>query len=213
MSRQPVRAATDPLPVAEPAPPRVLAAPAGSSTTGGRDLTTDHPAIGVAIGAATTASLIAVVLVHRGDPILAGLLSIVVLCYGALSVVDAAQQRLPNRITLPLAGATAIAVLAGGIARGDLGAAIGALAIGLGFAAVFVVLRFGMGDVKLALTVGTIAGWLGRDAVMTTAYVGACAGAAVAILLLVVHRRRNLTFSFGPFLALGSVAGMLTAGL
>jgi leader peptidase (prepilin peptidase)/N-methyltransferase len=177
------------------------------------DLTTDRPAVRVAIGAATVVAIAAVAAHHRTDPVVAGLLSIVVLCYGVLSVVDAAEQRLPNRITLPLAGATAIAVLSGGFARADIGSALGALAMGLVFALVFLLLRFGMGDVKLALTVGTIAGWLGSDAVMTTAYVGACSGGAVALLLIIVHRRRDISFSFGPFLALGSVAGMLAAGL
>jgi leader peptidase (prepilin peptidase)/N-methyltransferase len=177
------------------------------------DLTTDHPALRVAIGAATAVAAVAVAVHYRADPVLAVLLSIVVLCYGVLAVIDAAEQRLPNRITLPLAAATAGAVLSGGIARAGVGAAFGALAIGLGFALVFLLLRFGMGDVKLALTVGTIAGWLGQDAVMTTAYVGASCGAAVALSLIIIHRRRDLSFSFGPFLAIGSVAGMLTAGV
>ena len=87
-----------------------------------------------------------------------------------------------------------------------------AIGTGLAFAAVLLVLRFGMGDVKLAYTVGTIAGWFGREAVMTTVVFGALAGAAVAVALIVIHRRRDVTFGFGPFLALGSVAGMLVAG-
>jgi leader peptidase (prepilin peptidase)/N-methyltransferase len=91
--------------------------------------------------------------------------------------------------------------------------ALAALGFGLAFALVLLVLRFGMGDVKLALTVGLIAAWLGPDAIITTVYVGAGSGAAVALALLVIHRRRRLTFSFGPFLAIGSVAGMVTAGL
>ena len=179
----------------------------------GMDLTSDHSAARIAIGATTMIATVAVAAQYRTDPPLAGMLSIVVLCYGVLSLVDTAEQRLPNRITLPLAGATALAVSVGGIARADVGAALGALAVGLAFALVFGLLRFGMGDIKLALTVGMIAGWLGRDAVLTTAYVGACSGAAVALLLIIIHRRLDISFSFGPFLALGSVAGMLAAGL
>ena len=177
-----------------------------------RDLVLDHPVVRVGIGAVTVIAVIAVLSRYRSDLVIGGLLSTVVLCYGALSIVDIAEQRLPNRLTLPLAGATAAAVLTGGFARGDLGASLRALAVGALFAAVLLVLRFGMGDVKLALTVGTIAGWLGADAVITTAYVGAIAGACVATLLIVVNRSRTLSFSFGPFLALGSVAGILTAG-
>ncbi|MGI9613340.1 MAG: prepilin peptidase [Acidimicrobiales bacterium] len=173
--------------------------------------TIDHRAVSVATGALTTLAVVAVAVQHRADPLIAGLLSIVVMCYGVLSAVDIAEQHLPNRITLPLAGVTATLVLGSGIASGNVGAALGALAIGLGLAVVFVLLRFGMGDVKLALTVGTIAGWLGRDAVMVTAYVGAISGAVVALLLIIIYRRRDVSFSFGPILAIGSIAGMCAA--
>lgn len=177
----------------------------------GRDLTLGRSTAYATVGAATVVAVVAVVARYEAEPVIGGLLAIVVLCYGLLSIVDAAEQRLPNRITVPLAAATIAAVAIGGFARGDIGASLRALAVGATFAIVLVVLRFGMGDVKLALTVGTIAGWLGSDAVMVTAYVGASAGAAMALLLIIIHRRRNLSFSFGPFLAIGSVAGMLTA--
>ncbi len=78
-----------------------------------RDLTTDHAAVRVAIGTATAVATIAVAAGHRADPVVALLLSIAVLSYGVLSVIDVAEQRLPNRITLPLAGATALAVIGG----------------------------------------------------------------------------------------------------
>lgn len=178
----------------------------------GPHLTTDRGAVRIVIAMVTVIAAVAVAAAHRAEPIVAALLVLVVVCYGVLSTIDAAEQRLPNRITLPLAATTALAVLIGGTTRWDGGATVGALAVGVCFALVFVVLRFGMGDVKLALTVGTIAGWLGRDAIMATAYVGAGSGAAVALLLILVHRRRDVTFGFGPFLAIGSVAGMLVSG-
>ncbi len=168
-----------------------------------------HRMVRVAIGAVTVAAAVAVAANHRADPVTAALLSVTVLWYGVLSAIDIAQQRLPNRITLPLAGAAALAVLLDGLATADLGPTLAAWATGLGFAGTFVVLRFGMGDAKLALTVGMVAGWLGRDAVMATAYAGAVSGAVVALILIVIHRRRDVRFAFGPFLAIGSVAGML----
>jgi leader peptidase (prepilin peptidase)/N-methyltransferase len=137
---------------------------------------------------------------------------VAVVCFGALSVIDLAEQRLPNRITLPLAGATMVAVLVGGTIRSDLEAAIGAIGVGLGFGLVLLVMQFGMGDVKLALSVGTITGWLGGNAVLAAAVVGATSGAVVALALMIIHRRRDLSFSFGPFLAIGCVAGMLVSG-
>jgi leader peptidase (prepilin peptidase)/N-methyltransferase len=182
------------------------------SSTAWLDVTTTATPLRALIVAATAVGVVAVAVAHRSTPLLAVLLAAVVVAYGALSIIDAAEQRLPNRITLPLAGATALAVLAGGVARSDIGAGLGAIGIGLAFAFVLFVMRFGMGDVKMALTVGTIAGWLGVDTVVTTMLIGAFAGAVVALALILVHRRRTITFSYGPFLAIGSVAGMILAG-
>ena len=177
------------------------------------DLTTTATPVRVGVWLLTTAGVVAVAVAHRSNPILALLLCLVVVTYGVLSISDAAEQRLPNRITLPLAGATFAGVFIGGIVRSDLGAGFGAMGIGLAFAVVLFVMRFGMGDVKMALSVGAIAGWLGRDAVFTTMFAGAIAGAVVAVVLIAVYRRRTISFSYGPFLAIGSVVGMVTAGL
>jgi len=172
-------------------------------------LTRGQAGLRLAIGAATAAAVAAVAGSHRAHPVTAVLLSAAVLCYGALSAVDAAEQRLPNRITVPLAGATLAAVVMGAALRADVMAAVGAVATGLAFALVLALLRFGMGDVKLALTVGMVAGWLGRDAVVTTIVASGSAGAAAALLVIAAHRRLGVAFSFGPALAIGSVAGMV----
>jgi leader peptidase (prepilin peptidase)/N-methyltransferase len=182
------------------------------TTTAARDLTTRHAGLRTVIVAASAAGAAAVAVSHRGQPVVAGLLSAVVLCYGALSWIDLAEQRLPNAITLPLAATSGSAVVIAAIARSDLGSALGALAVGLAFSVALAAMRFGMGDVKLAMSVGTIAGWLGGDAVMATAVAGSLAGAVAALVLIAAHRRRDVTFGFGPFLAIGSVAGMLVAG-
>jgi leader peptidase (prepilin peptidase)/N-methyltransferase len=178
----------------------------------GVDLTVRGVWLRVLIVAVTGVALVAVVVSHRSDPLLATLLSIVVLAYGALSIIDAAEQRLPNRITYPLALGTFSAVLIGGLARSDPLAGPGAILVGLAMAAVMFILRFGMGDVKLALTVGTIAAWLGIDAVKATVWGMAIPAAVVALGVIVIHRRRGMTFSYGPFLAIGSVVGMISAG-
>lgn len=161
------------------------------------------------VATVTTVAVVAVCDHHRASPLTAALLSVVVVAYGVLSAIDVAERRLPNRITLPLAAGTAVAVLVAGVVGGDVARSLGALGLGLVFALAFLLLQFGGGDTKLALTIGMIAGWLGRDAVMTTAWVGAGAGASVAIALMLIHRRRDVSFSFGPFLAIGSLAGML----
>ena len=183
-----------------------------ASSTEWLDLTTSATPVRVGIVVVTAIAGVAVVVAHRSNPVLAVLLAAVVVAYGALSVIDAAEQRLPNRITLPLAAASAVAVVIGGVVRSDIGAGFGAIGVGLAFAVVLFVMRFGMGDVKMALSIGTIAAWLGRDIVMVTIFAGALAGAVAAVALIAIHRRRTITFSYGPFLAIGSVVGMLAAG-
>lgn len=178
---------------------------------GHRDLTTDHRVVRMVIGSVTVLAAALVVGEHRGDPIVAVLLGVTVLVYGLLADIDVAEQRLPNRFTLPLAGAAMLAVAFGGFLRSDVASAIAALGTGFGFAALLLVLRFGMGDVKFVFTVGVIAGWFGRDAIMATAYIGAGTGALAALVLIVVYRRRDLAFGFGPFLSIGSIGGMLVA--
>ena len=187
------------------------ARPSGRPSRPGLDLTTSHPAVRGALLSATAVAAAAVAVVHRAQPLTGALLAAMVVVLGALSLIDVAQQRLPNRLTLPLAGASTAAVAVAGVVASAPLRAAGAIAVGLAFAVVLLALRFGMGDVKLALSIGTVAGWLGPSAIVATVLVASAAGAAVAAALLVIHRRRALTFGFGPFLALGSVAGMLAA--
>ena len=176
-----------------------------------RHLATDHVLAQGLVGAATTLAVSTVVLAQGASPRRASFLAVVVVCYGVLSAIDLAEQRLPNRITLPLAAATIVVVLADDVIDREPGAALGSMAVGLTFAATLLLLRFGMGDVKLAFTVGTIAAWLGAEAVLATILVGSLAGAAIALTLVIIHRRWDLTFGFGPVLALGSLAGMVAA--
>jgi leader peptidase (prepilin peptidase)/N-methyltransferase len=176
------------------------------------DVTISGPAIRALIVAATTAGVAAVGWAHRDDLLVAALLLPVVIAYGVLSIIDAAEQRLPNNITLPLAAASAVIVVVAGVVAGSVGRGLIAVGVGLAFAVVLFVLRFGMGDVKLALTVGTVAGWFGANTVITTMLASALSGAVAAMVLLAIYRRRNVYFSYGPFLAIGSTIGMIYAG-
>ena len=178
---------------------------------GDDDLHTAHPLVRGAIVVVTALSVVAVANAHRTNPLTAVLLTAMVVVLGALSFVDVAEQRLPNRITYPLAAATTAIVLVAGIVESRIGDAFGAIGVGLLFSIVLLVMRFGMGDVKMVLPIGTVAGWFGVSAVVGTIMIASLSGAIVALALLAVYRRRSLTFGFGPFLALGSVAGMLAA--
>ncbi|MGI9598016.1 MAG: prepilin peptidase [Acidimicrobiales bacterium] len=148
---------------------------------------------------------------HRSQPVTGLFLSGTVVALGVLSYIDVAEHRLPNKITLSMAGVSAATVLFAGLVQSKLMTSLGAIALGIGFGVVLLLLQFGLGDVKLALSIGTIAGWLGTPAIVATMFVASASGALAAAALMIVHRRRSLSFGFGPFLALGSVAGMLAA--
>ncbi len=141
-------------------------------------------------------------------------LTAMVLALGYLSVVDLAKHRLPNRVVGPMVGLSFLTVLADGLLGTlSLSAAVAHIAVGLTAAVVLLLLRFGPGDVKLVVAVGTVASWLGPEAVTWTVLVASASGAVAAMGLMVAYRRVRLDFAFGPFLALGSTVGMIAAGI
>lgn len=134
-----------------------------------------------------------------------------------LAEIDLAEHRLPNNLVGLLAGAVALWLAVAGIAGDDIGRTVRALAVGLAVAAAFlavaVVGDLGMGDVKLALPVGMVAGWLGAAAGQATV-VSTGLGAGVAAAVLLARSRSGgprPRLPFGPFLALGALAGLLIA--
>lgn len=154
--------------------------------------------------------------VHRSSWVTAVFLAVVVLVSAWLSAIDFRVHRLPNRIVGPLAIAAAIWVVAMGIADGDLGRAGWAFATA---AIAFVVLLamniaagFGMGDVKYGSVAALILGWFGGSAITTAVMVMALSGGVVALVLL-ARGRRDQALAYGPYLALGLVAGLVVAGL
>jgi len=133
-----------------------------------------------------------------------------------LTIVDFRVQRLPDPLTLPLAGA-ALALL--GIVAfvpehaGDwLTALYGALALGGGFFLLFLINPGGMGfgDVKLALGLGAVLGWYGWATVMLGTFAAFLFGGLYGGALVVGRRAgRKTAIAFGPFLIAGAFVGLL----
>ncbi|MEU1291820.1 A24 family peptidase [Streptomyces sp. NPDC005840] len=134
-----------------------------------------------------------------------------------LTVVDLRVQRLPDPLTLPLAGA-ALALLGAAALlpehAGDWFTALyGALALGLGFFVLFLVNPGGMGfgDVKLALGLGAVLGWYGWPTLMLGTFAAFLLGALYGGALVVTRRAgRKTAIAFGPFLLAGAYLGLLT---
>jgi len=158
---------------------------------------------------AATAALYAGVVAATGadrDAIL-GLLLVSALV--PITLIDLDHRRIPNVITGPaaLAAVVALAVLKPAALPGHLLA--GALAAGAFFVVALVAPGgMGMGDVKLA---GVLGLYLGR-AVAPALFIALLAGSAVGAVIATrrgVAAARKTKVPFGPFLALGGVAGVL----
>ncbi len=67
---------------------------------------------------------------------------------------------------------------------------------------------FGMGDVKLIVLIGLLLGW---PVVMTALFIGVIIAGAPALALIAIGRGRGV-FAYGPYLALGGLAGLLWYG-
>ncbi|MEV7545979.1 prepilin peptidase [Streptomyces sp. NPDC089915] len=144
-----------------------------------------------------------------------GLAPLVVL----LGIVDLAVHRLPDVLTLPLAGAAAALLGAAALlprAAGSWrGALLGGAALGAAYLLLFLVnpAGMGLGDVKLALPLGVALGWYGWGVWAAGAFLGLLYGALYGLALLLTSRAtRKDGFAFGPFMAAGALTGVLLGG-
>ncbi|RST05728.1 prepilin peptidase [Streptomyces sp. WAC05374] len=136
-----------------------------------------------------------------------------------LALVDRAVHRLPDRLTLPLATGTAallgVAALLPWHAGAWSTALLGGLALGAGYAVLFLVNPSGMGfgDVKLALALGVVLGWYGWGVLFTGAFAGFLFGAVYGFGLVALRRAsRKSAIPFGPFMMGGALVGVLLGG-
>ncbi|MFI0418461.1 prepilin peptidase [Spongiactinospora sp. 9N601] len=129
-----------------------------------------------------------------------------------LAVIDVADFRLPDELTITAyAGVTILlaveAVTAG--RPGDLQrAGAGAIALAGFYALLFIVrpAALGLGDVKLALALGTALGWTGWDSVIAAVVLTHLFAAVYGVALLAARRAHRATeIPFGPFMILGAL--------
>ncbi|MGA4850566.1 prepilin peptidase [Streptomyces sp. G5(2025)] len=133
-----------------------------------------------------------------------------------LTVVDFGVHRLPDVLTLPLAGA-ALALLGGAALMPEhggswTGALYGALALAGAYFVLFLVNPNGMGfgDVKLALALGAVLGWYGWGVLLLGTFAGFLLASLYGIGLVAARRAgRKTAIPFGPFLLGGAFVGVL----
>jgi prepilin signal peptidase PulO-like enzyme (type II secretory pathway) len=158
----------------------------------------------------------------------AALVPVTVLVVGlvAVSTTDLAVMRIPTRfVRLTFAG-LAVAIVGVAVAEGPTDRPAGAVVGAIVFGGLLLVLHLisprslGFGDVRLGALLGAAVGWSAWRAehpvlapvqgVMSALLVAGLVGAAGGLLLLVV-RRRDLPFPFGPALAAGGLLVCLSA--
>jgi leader peptidase (prepilin peptidase)/N-methyltransferase len=150
----------------------------------------------------------ATVLVYRHDPAQAAIGLVFVAMLAVVTLTDLERRIIPNKVLL--AGAMlclAIAVptdLAGVPERLIAAAGAGGLffLVALAYPA-----GMGLGDVKLAATMGLFLGRAVAPAILAALLIGSLVGLA----LIVRHgsEARKMAIPFGPFLALGGIIGLL----
>ncbi|MCQ4046031.1 prepilin peptidase [Streptantibioticus rubrisoli] len=148
-------------------------------------------------------------------PELAVWLLLVPLCV-LLARVDVAVRRLPDVLTVPAAAGTALLLGAAALFPGHTGswprALLGALVLGAGY---FVLVLanpggMGLGDVKLAPTIGLALGWYGWPVLFVGTFLGFALGGVTGLVLLTARRAdRRTAIAFGPFMLLGALLGVL----
>lgn len=138
------------------------------------------------------------------------------------TAIDLRLHRIPNRLTLRLPLVLAPLLVVASAITGDwwaLGraaiAGVAVPAVMLALSELFRLLRgqsgMGMGDVKLGISLGLGIGWLGAAELVAFGYLAVATAAVVGIILLVARRRQAASrIAFGPYLALATVAVLLS---
>ncbi|WP_324606926.1 A24 family peptidase [Streptomyces rimosus] len=143
-----------------------------------------------------------------------------------LAVVDWRVRRLPDVLTLPLAGGEVLLLGAAALGTEAVGSWGGAVLGGFALAGFYYVLYLinpagmGLGDVKLAIGLGVTLGWYGWAILITGAFAGLLLGAlyGCGVLLRRAGRaeRRNdgpkQAIPYGPFMIIGAFLGVLLGG-
>jgi leader peptidase (prepilin peptidase) / N-methyltransferase len=141
----------------------------------------------------------------RLAPYLFGISSMV-----AVSFTDIDTMRIPDRLTFPSQAIVAALIAAVSLGLGDPGsiarAAIGAAAFSgfLGLLWFIYPKGMGFGDVKYAVVLGALVGWIDPLLVAWSVFGASVLGSVIGMIVVVKAHDRKKAFPFGPSLCLGS---------
>lgn len=136
----------------------------------------------------------------------------------AMALIDIDHKRLPNVLTLSTYAVVLVgcAVSAGLEGQWDqfVRALAGGLIMSAGFAALALLVPAGMGfgDVKLALSLGTVMAWYGWAQLAVGTFAGFLLGAVFGVVAMIVGRAgRRTALPFGPFMIAGALLALVVA--
>jgi leader peptidase (prepilin peptidase)/N-methyltransferase len=143
-------------------------------------------------------------------------------CAVPLAFTDAAVRRLPDRLTGAAYAGTLLLLLASAVVSGPWSAVARAFLGGLALAGFYFLLviispsGMGLGDVKLAFSLGALLAWFSWPTLLAGGLAGFLLAGLYGIALLVTRRAtRKHQLPFGPFMIAGALAVLLAwpAGL
>jgi leader peptidase (prepilin peptidase) / N-methyltransferase len=134
----------------------------------------------------------------------------------ALAFIDLDTKRLPNALTLPSVPIMAVLLALPAIMQGRWDDYLRALLGGGALFAFYLLLAIvypagmGMGDVKLAPTLGIALAWFGWGPFVVGAFLAFLLGGVVGVALMVLRKAgRRSAIPFGPFMVAGAGIGIL----
>ncbi|HVL81331.1 MAG TPA: prepilin peptidase [Actinomycetota bacterium] len=164
---------------------------------------------------ALTAVLFVVAVLRYDDLEVAAFVAAASAVFVALSFIDLEHRRVPNVIVLPAAAVALVWVGAASLLRGDPTLIAWSVAGGVGFFTLMLLIALispggmGMGDVKLALFIGVVAGRFGPGAVAVAVMAGFFVGGLVAVAVLITGRGgRKTAVPFAPMLCVGAMIAL-----
>lgn len=198
-----------------PAGPRLLALPAITGRCSGCRARTGPPPLAVELSTAVLLGALAS-RVHPGLVLVAACW--LAICCVPLGWIDAAVRRLPDVLTAPAYLGTMAALLAAAGLSGHWHDLVRALLGGIAMSGCYLILTIispsgmGLGDVKLAASLGSLLAWFGWTVLLAGAFAGFALAAVYGITLLALRRAtRRQQIPFGPFMIAGTFALILIA--
>ena len=133
----------------------------------------------------------------------------------ALALIDLDHHRLPDAITLPAYIVSFVFIMLATALTGDLSRLLPALIGLIALSGLYLLLAFGwregmgLGDVKLAGSLGMTLGWFGWPQLIVGGFSAFIVGAIVGIALIIARRAgRKSGLPFGPFMLIGAAIGI-----